>query len=83
MDQQTAYGLDRINKIYRIEGLDAGLSLCVRPASTPYFRFICKYSTILPSKMKFSQSLPPGIPVMAGISTAVALVSYAFGYLLR
>lgn len=33
--------------------------------------------------MKFSQCLTPGIPVMAGISTAVALVSYAFGYLLR
>ena len=30
-----------------------------------------------------SEGLPPGIAVMAGISTAVALVSYAFGYLLR
>ena len=33
--------------------------------------------------MQKLQLLTPGIPVMAGISTAVALVSYAFGYLLR
>ena len=32
-----------------------GLSLCLNPASTPYCYTICKYSTILPSKMKFSQ----------------------------
>ena len=61
MDQRTAYGLDRINKIYRIEEQDAGLSLCVRPASTPHFRPTCKYSTILPSKMKFSQGMAPWI----------------------
>jgi hypothetical protein len=37
MDHRTAYGLDRINKIYRIENQDAGLSFCIRPASTPIF----------------------------------------------
>ena len=59
MDHRTAYSLDRINKIYRIEEQDAGLSLCIRPASTPHSRPICKYLTIHPPKIKFSQSLSP------------------------
>jgi hypothetical protein len=57
MEQQSSFGLDKINKIYRIEGQDAGLSFCIRPASTPHFRPICKYPAIISSKMKFSQGL--------------------------
>ena len=64
MDRMTAYDSDRINKIYRIGELHTSLSLCVSPAFTLHFCPICKYLTIHPSKIKFSQGLVNfGLPV--------------------
>jgi hypothetical protein len=38
-----------------------GITNSDKPASAPHFRPICKYSTILLLKMKFSQGLTPGV----------------------